>query len=917
MRLGEESNMPEWKDEIKNRLASLKLEPTREAEIVEELSQHLEDRYAELLAGGATPDEAALAALAELSASVTLQRELRLVERQSPQEPIVFGTNRRINMIADLWQDLRYGARMLLKRPGGAAIVVLSMALGIGANATIFSFVNELLLRPPAVERPEELLEVWNHNLRRGSSFDSFSGLSYPEYEYYRDHNQVFSETLAWDGDPSFISWSRKGEGEIIQGEYVSGNFFSCLGVKAALGRTFAPEEDRTPGTQPVVVISHAFWRERLGADPSVIGSMMTLNGFSLNIIGVAPKGFTGMMAGAMPDVWIPLMMGPQTRHDPELLTRRDMFWLLGVGRLKPGLTSTQARADLNVLANQLAQSYPKDREMYEAAIFPVTLLPGPARGYVIAFSGLFMLVVAMVLLIACANAASFLLAQSIARRREIAVRAALGASRARLIRQTLAESVLLACLSGGLGWLLARWTAPLLLSFIPSALPLRFAVSPDYHVFGFTLLVSLLAGLMFGLAPAWQGTRIDLTTSLKDGTSGGGIRKSRLRSLLVVGQVAVCSLLLLGGGLCLRSLLHAQSIDIGFETGNRLVATIDLSSLGYSEAKGKAFFNNLIERTRAIPGVESASLTSHLPLGTVSWGETFNIEGRQSPNGESGFDVNAMSVGPDYFKAMGTAVLRGREFTNRDTEGAPQVVVINEEMARRFWPDRDPVGAVITMGHGKNEERSEIVGVVKNGKYRTLGEQPRLFLYHSFLQGYYARATLVAKTSGDPSSALTAVRREIGALDPNVAPTQIGTLRDHMAFALFPARIVGVLLSIFGFLALVLALAGLSGLIAYSVSQRTHEIGIRMALGAGTRDVLKLVIGEGMLLTLIGLTIGVGAAFGLTRFLSDLLYGMSAIDPLTFGAIALLLIGVALVACWIPARRATKVDPMVALKCE
>src|SRR5262245_48054985 len=465
--------MPEWKEEIRMRLAGSKLEPTREAEIVEELSQHLEDRYAELLAGGASPEEAYGATLAELSASATLQHELRRVERPSPQEPVVFGTNRRTNMIADLWQDLRYGARMLLKRPGGAAIVVLSMALGIGANATIFSLVNELLLRPPAVERREELLELWNHNLRKGSSFDSYSGLSYPEYEYYRDHNQVFSETLAFDGDPSFISWSRKGEGEIIHGSYVSGNFFSCLGVKAALGRTFAPEEDRTPGTHPVVMISHAFWRERLGADPNVIGSTMTLNGFSLNVIGVAPKGFTGLMAGAMPDVWIPLMMGPQTRHDPELLTNRGMSWLLLVGRLKPGLSLTQARADMNLLGNQFSQSYLKHNEIYEMAIYPLTLMPGPLRGYVIAFSGLFMLVVALVLLIACANAASFLLAQAIARRREIAVRAALGASRSRLIRQMLAESVLLACLGGGLGWLLTKWTAPLLLSLAPPTLPL------------------------------------------------------------------------------------------------------------------------------------------------------------------------------------------------------------------------------------------------------------------------------------------------------------------------------------------------------------------------------------------------------------------------------------------------------------
>jgi predicted permease len=905
--------MTEWKREIRKRLTPLNLEPAREAEIVEELTQHLEDRYAELLAGGASPEEAYGATLAELSASATLQHELRRVERQSPQEPIVFGTNRRTNMIADLWQDLRFGARMLLKRPGGAAIVVLSMALGIGANATIFSFVNELLLRPPAVDRPEELLQVFDHKRGRDSSFNSYSGWSYPKYEHYRDHNRVFSDMLAFDGDPSSISWSRKGEGEIIQGQYVSGNFFTLLGVNAAVGRTFAPEEGRTQGTHPVAVISNAFWQGRFGADPGVIGSTMMLNGISFNVIGVAPKGFTGLMIGSMPDVWIPLMLAPQTRHDTEMLARRDMNWLFGVGRLKPGVTLAQAGADLNVLEGQYAESSTKNDPMHEPAIFPATMTPGPVRRYVIAFFGLLMLVVALILLIACANAASFLLAQSIARRREVAVRAALGASRSRLIRQTLADSVLLACISGGLAWLLARWTAPLLLSFIPATLPVRLIVSPDYRVFGFTLLVSLLAGLLFGLAPAWQGTRIDLTASLKDGTSGGGIRKSRLRSLLVVGQVAVCSLLLVGGGLCLRSLLNAQSIDIGFETGNRITATINLSSLGYSEAQGRAFYDNLLERTRAIPGIESVSLASHLPLGTTVWGELLDIEGSQSPKGERGVQVNAMSVGPDYFKTMGTAILRGREFTTRDTKGAPQVVVINEEMARRFWPDSNPVGAVITM----DRQRLEIVGVVKSGKYRTLGEQPRLFLYHSYLQGYYAGSTLVAKTSVEPSSALAAVRREIGALDPNVAPTQLGALQDHMAFALFPARIAGILLSVFGAIALVLALAGLSGLIAYSVSQRTREIGIRMALGAEALDVLRLVIGEGMLLTLIGMVIGVGAAFGLTRFLSDLLYGVSAVDPLTFSAVALLLIGVALLACWIPARRATKVDPMVALRCE
>jgi len=909
--------MPDWKQEVRGRLANLRLEPSREAAIVEELAQHLEDHYAELRASGATPKEAYRAVLSELSKDETLQRELEREERQVSQDPIVPGTNRRTNMLADLWQDLRFGARMMLKQPGFTTIVVLSMSLGIGANATIFSFVNELLLRPPAVERPEELLEVWNHDRQRDTSINSFSGLSYPEYEYYRDHNQVFSEMLAFGDGTAFLSWSRKGQGEIIQGQNVSGNFFSCLGVKAALGRTFAPEEDRTPGTHPVAVLSHSFWQVKLGADPNIIGSTMILNGFSFNVIGVAPNGFGGLVVGITPDVWIPFMMVPQTTRDEGFLANRKGHWILGAGRLRPGLTLIKANADLSLLARQLAQSYPDSNEMYETAIFPTTLLPGPARGYVIAFSGMLMMIVALVLLIACANAASFLLARANARRREIAVRSALGASRSRLVRQAMAESILLACLSGGLAWFLTKWTAPLLLLLTPSSVPIRFAVSPDYRVFGFTLIVSLLAGLLFGLPPAWQGTRIDLATSLKDGLSARGAAKSRLRSLLVVGQVAICSLLLVGSGLCLRSLLNALSIDLGFERGNRLIVALDLSSLGYSEAKGRAFYNNLIERTKTLPGVESVSLTSHLPLGGVSWGQPVNIEGHQPPPGESGFEVNTMSVGPEYFKTMGTTILRGREFTTRDTEGAPPVVVINEEMARRFWPDRDPVGNVVTMDTGNGEKRFEIVGVVKTGKYRTLGEQPRLFLYHSILQGFYARSTLVAKTSGDPLSLLAAVRREIGSLDPNVAPTQLGSLQDHLSLALFPARMAGLLLGILGLLALVLAIVGLSGLIAYSVSQRTREIGIRMALGAGTRDVLKLVIGEGMLLTLIGMAVGLSAAIGLTHFLSDLLYEVSATDLLTFSVVSVILLGIALLACWLPARRATKVDPMISLRVE
>src|SRR5262245_55714972 len=478
-----------------------------------------------------------------------------------------------------LLQDLRYGVRTLLKRPGYTAVAVVSLAFGISANSVVFSLVNEILLRPPAVERPEQLLEIWAHHRQGGSSFNSFEPLSYPEYFYYRDHNQVFSELMAHDGEPNGISWSRNGQGEIIQGAYVTGNFFSGLGVKAVLGRTFSTEEDRTPGTHQVVVLSHAFWRQQLAADPQTIGSTLILNGIGFNVIGIAPVEFKGLMAGIAPDVWIPIMMAPRTTHDPDRLTRRNTHWLLGVGRLKPQMTRSQAVADLNVLASQLKKAYPNTNEGYDLTVFTATLSPGPVRGYVGLFSGLFMAVSGLVLLIACANAAGFLLAQATTRHREIAVRAALGASRYRLIRQLLTESMLLACLGGGLGFLLTEWSAPLLLSLRPPSLPLRFSISPDYRVLGFTILISLVAGMLFGLTPAWRGTKLDLVSPLKDVANSGSYQRSRLRSLLVIGQVAICCVLLISGGLCFRSLLKAQSIDPGFDTRNRIVATIDLQS--------------------------------------------------------------------------------------------------------------------------------------------------------------------------------------------------------------------------------------------------------------------------------------------------------------------------------------------------
>jgi predicted permease len=903
--------MHEWRDEILKRLASLKLPPAREAEIVEEVSQHLEDRYQDLVARGATKEQARRVALEELRENDLLARGLRRVEQEVPQEPIVPGGGGTGNFLASIWQDIRYGLRMLRKSPGFMAVAVISLGLGIGANTTIFSFVNALLFRPPAVGVPGELLEIWNQNIR-GHGIQSYTPLTYPDYLYYRDHNQAFSGMLAFDGDPRIVSWSRSGQGERAQAGFVSANFFSVLGVKPALGRTFLAEEDQSPGARPVIVLSHAFWVERLGSDPRVLGKTFNFNGTNFTAVGVAPAGFGGVLVGLQPDFWTPLAMTPALTHDPNYLNSRQSFWLFGAGRLKPGVTPLQAQADLRVLSRQLQQSYPESNKLLEAATFPLTLVPAPFRGYVIAFTGLLMVVVSLVLLIACANAANLLLAQATSRQREIAIRMALGAGRGRLIRQMLIESTLVALLGGCVAFLVASWLAPALLTLKPPTLPIKLDVPLDWRVLAFTLGVSLATGIVFGIAPALRGVKTGLAPALKDEVWIGSYRKSRLRDLLVVAQIAVCSVLLIGAGLCVRSLLNAQSIDPGFDTQHEMMAVLDPGSLGYSDAKGRAFYSELLDRVRALPGVTSASLVGYLPLTTEETVQATSPEDHPAPPGQAP-GIDNTDVGPDYFRTMGIPLVRGREFNAQDRPGAPGVAIINEALAKRFWPGKDPIRRRLIVG----DAHLEVVGVVRTGKYRTLSESPLPFLYRPVLQEYRPRCTLVVRAAGDPNNLLPEVRRTLQALDPNVVPIDLETMKEYMVLPLFPAHTAGLLLGAVGALALILAVGGLYGVMCYAVSQRTHEIGVRVALGAERRDVLKLVVGHGMLLALAGIGLGLGGAFAVTRALSSLLYGISSTDPATFVSVPFVLAGVALAASYMPARRATKVDPMVALRYE
>ena len=813
--------------------------------------------------------------------------------------------------------DLKFALRQLLKNPGFTAVAVLSLSLGIAANTTIFSFVNTLLLRPPPVEDPAGLWQVWWQKLKGGPVLERYQALSYPGFAYYRDHNVSFLSLAAFDPETPFVSWNQNGVGQSLQCQFVSGDFFSVCGVQPVLGRAFDSKEDRQPGVDPLVVVSHRFWKDRLAGDPQVIGRTLTVNGVSLTVIGVAPAGFTGLLAAMSPDLWAPFMTASSILHDPEWHTRTGSFSLFGVGRLKPGVNAAQAEAELTVLTGQIEESDPMHNRGFGAALFPTTMIHAPFRGFVGAFTAVLMGAVFMVLLIACANAANLMLARAVTRRREMAVRASVGASRRRLMRQLLTESMLLATLGGGLGLALTYGFVPVLLRLTPPTLPIRPEIGLDLRVFAFTGLVSLITGLVFGLAPAWQGTQVNLASALKDESPTGAAKRSRFASALIIGQVAVCLVLLIAGTLCLRSLFNAQSVPTGFQLQNRVTAEVNLKDYGYSQEQIEKFNVNFVEHLVALPDFQSVSFADYLPLDTRLLSLGYRVEGHETAPGQDGIAFQTFDVGPGYFETMGTTLLKGREFAWLDREGAGHVAIINQAMADQFWPGQDPIGRhLFEQGPGTGTEY-EIVGLVETGKYRTLGENPHPVVFRSRLQHEGPRTTFVAHTRGDSQGALAAIRAVVRDLDPRLSLSRLGSLEKHLALALFPARTTGWLFSVLGAVALLLAISGLSGVIAYSVSQRTREIGIRMALGAQRKEVLEMVLWQGVKLTGAGILAGLAGALAVTRLLRSLLLGVHPLDPITFVAVPLLLVAVALLACWVPARRATKVDPMTALRCE
>jgi predicted permease len=810
----------------------------------------------------------------------------------------------RWTWLEQLGQDSRYAVRQLWRAPGFTLTVALSLGLGIGANTTIFSFVNALLFRAPAIADSSRLVELMNRDAK-GSGIESYLPLSYPGYAHYRDHNQTLSGLAAFDGDPRPVNWSNSGQGQMVHGQLVSGNFFAVSGIQPVLGRTLISDDDSPANPRAVIVVSYAFWQQSLAADRQVLGRTMVLNGTGYTIVGVAPAAFTGILIGIQPDFWAPLAMAPTLARDPELLGSQGTYWLFGLGRIKPNVTRKQAQAELSVLSRSLPLSGAKDKVELDAAIYPVQLVPGPYRGYVAAFTGFLMVVVGLVLLIACANVANLLLARSLKRGREFALRSALGASYGRLLRQTVTESILLSVLGGGCGLLFALWCVPLLVGLKPASLPVTIDAPLDAHVLFFTLFVSVLTGILFGVVPMLRSRRRALIPALKDEAPIVGSRRGWLRDGLVIAQVTVCMVLLIGAGLCVRSLLNARSIDPGFDTHNIVLARLDPGGLGYSEVKGHEFYQQLLEKVRTTPGVISASLASYLPLGTERMAQGVSVDGFQPPDGEKDFRIQTISVGSGYLSTMGVAVLSGRDFANQDMKPGGNSVIINAAMAKQFWPKRDPIGQHFKCG----DQVVEVIGVVKTGKYRALSEDPQPFLYLPF--GYAPQATLVVRSKEDSQALFAAVRQQVRSLDPNAVPVDLETISQFMALPLFPAHTTGILLSAFGAVALLLAMTGLYGVISYSVTRRTSEIGIRMALGADRAKVMKLVLRQGMRLTAIGMVSGLLISFAVTRLLSGLLYGIKASDPLTFCMVTLCLLSVAFAACLFPARRAASVEPI------
>jgi predicted permease len=809
-----------------------------------------------------------------------------------------------------LWQDLRYGARVLIKHPGFTLVAVLSLALGISANSSIFSVINTALLRPLPVDKPEQLVGLY----RKIPQDPNYNRFSYPNYTEVRERQHVFTDLASY----YFTAFNLSGGGETerVWGQIVSGNYFSVLGIAPAIGRAFAPEEDRTPGSHPVAVLSHGLWRRRFGSDPGLVGQTITLNGYAFTVIGVMPPQLQGVELGMVPDVYVPMMMQARAMPGNNWLADRGIGWLRVLGRLKSEVGVAQAQAEMNLLSDQLRREHPKINETFGIAVIEDFGIHPQFRGTARTFLLVLMAVVGLVLLIACSNVAGLLLARAAERQGEIGLRLALGASRSRLIRQLLTESLLLATIGGVLGMVCAPWISDALATVMQEAslMPSPVAFQIDQRVLFFTTILTMLTGIIFGLVPAISTARVDLIKIIKSDDAGRSPGKGKLGAFFVCAQAAISLVLLVTAGLFIRSLQQAQRIDVGFESERQLLMAFDLGLQGYNEERGKEFFKQLAQRVSGLPGVESMALASVLPVGAGSDQDRgITVDGYRPPSGLEIMPINFNIVGGRYFQTMGIPLVAGRDFGGQEQEKSPPVAIVNETAAQRFWPGKSAIGQHVR--YGSDGPEVEIVGIARDSKYLTLGEEPLPFIYSPMSQNYLSSVVLQVRTTGDPWAMVAAVQAEVRALDKDLPVFRSMTIGEHLRGTLLAPRLAATLLGIFGLIAMLLAAIGIYGVVAYAVNQRTREIGIRLALGARSRDVAWIVLRRSLLPVWVGMLIGVGAALAATRLLSGFLYGISAADPLTFTVVALLLGAVALSAAYFPTRRAVKVDPMIALR--
>jgi predicted permease len=820
--------------------------------------------------------------------------------------------------------DLRLALRTLARNPGFAAVTVLSLALGIGANTAIFSVVDAVVLKMLPVRDPERLVTVASAH-PRGVSF----GFSHPLYVDLRDGGAKQVELIA--SATTALSLAAGGQTDRALGEIVSGNYFPVLGVRPALGRLLGPEDDRNPGGHPVAVLSHGLWRRRFGGDPSVVGAVISLNARAFTVVGVAAANFTGVRVGMAPEIWAPMAMQVELMPGWKALGDRRRSWLELLGRLRPGVTLPQAQAALGPAFQQAMEQWGRSlspgvppaalRSLAEQRL----LLQDGAQGrsFLRQFAArpllVLMAVAGFVLLIACANVANLLLARAAGRSREIAVRLALGASRGRLVRQLLAESLLLSLAGGLAGLLVALPAGSLLLSLLPQGPePVVLDVRTDWRAIAFTFAVSILTAVLFGLAPAFESTRAALVPALKE-EAGMAARSGRLmlRKALVAGQVALSLLLLAGAGLFLRTLWNLRELDPGFRREQVLLATLDPSLGGYDDAQASSFYRQLLDRVSGLPGVRAAALARTAVLSGMGMRRTMSVAGYQPQPGED-MNMNINFISPGYFRALGIALPAGRDFDARDREGAPRVAIVNETLARRFWPRKDPIGQRLQTGLPGNFVDIEVVGVARDSKYRTLREQTPATVYVPFVQeARIGEMTLHVRSAGDPLSLAAAVRGAVGEMARHLPVFQVRTLEDQTDAALAQERMTATLTGFFAALALLLAAVGLYGVIAYVVAGRRREIGIRMALGAGRWSVVALVLRESLLMVGIGLAIGLALSAWAIRLVASQLYGVGPADPLTLAAGVGLLAVAALLAAFLPARRAAAVDPVRALRYE